>query len=309
MKKNNIIVIISVIIVIVLITILLVMKDTWFPEKGKNEIIKKDEFNYTPILYEICDDDNCNYLMAAVHLGDENVGKLSNIVNEAYNKSDYVAAELDTSDITADLNEFMLPDGQTLDTILPSELKEKIENFSNEHPLFSYNSLKIYRLGLIYSVLDLLPFLENGYINSGTDSIIVDRAHKDNKEVIALEEYEDQMSIFMNSSDELYIKEIETIIDNYEELNKLSIEMYEAYINADIEKLKELVLLEGTTEEKTAFNDALLDNRNTIMVGKIKQFLEEDKNVFVTVGAAHVIGDNGIINLMSKENYKIKLLK
>ena len=62
--------------------------------------------------------------------------------------------------------------------------------------------------------------------------------------------------------------------------------------------------------EDTAFSegmneDILLKNRNLNWIGQLKNILKE-KNVFIGVGAAHLLGKDGLITLLRKEGYTLK---
>ena len=78
-----------------------------------------------------------------------------------------------------------------------------------------------------------------------------------------------------------------------------------------IKKGDDKVLEEITQEMKRETPKAyekLITERNKGMVQKIKQWLEQDKRTFVIVGAAHLPGPEGIIELMKNESYSTKRL-
>ena len=52
----------------------------------------------------------------------------------------------------------------------------------------------------------------------------------------------------------------------------------------------------------------MYDNRNIKMSKRIEEFLLNDDRVFMVVGCAHVIGDNGIIDLLDGK-YQISRVK
>ena len=52
-------------------------------------------------------------------------------------------------------------------------------------------------------------------------------------------------------------------------------------------------------------NDALLKNRNTNWVKQLKTILPKN-NIFMAVGAAHLFGKDGLIDLLRKEGYTVK---
>jgi hypothetical protein len=70
--------------------------------------------------------------------------------------------------------------------------------------------------------------------------------------------------------------------------------------------MDEMISKEPGYEE---INKVLLDDRNINMATKIEDYLRTDKKYFVIAGAAHLLGDNGILKLLgTKNHYKIKQL-
>lgn len=49
----------------------------------------------------------------------------------------------------------------------------------------------------------------------------------------------------------------------------------------------------------------LLDDRNVAMTGKMDEYLKGKEQVFVVVGAAHLIGENGIAKQLRDKGYKV----
>ena len=49
---------------------------------------------------------------------------------------------------------------------------------------------------------------------------------------------------------------------------------------------------------------ALFIERNKAWVPKIEEFLKRDKNVVVIVGAGHLVGKQGVINLLQLKGYR-----
>ena len=312
MKKKKIILItIGLIILTAIITTLLVIyrpfnEKSDKKEKDNNKEIK-DTFSYTPPLYEICDSDSCIYLLGAIHLGDYRVNKLSDKVIETYKKSDKLAIELDATDITIDTEYFMLDEG-TIDSLIDEDFDNKLLAFQKEH-LFPYESLKYFKLGYIENYLTTLAYNELGYNIEGVDSYLTRLAKKDKKKIIELESVEEQLNILIEFSDNFYIKTIEEIVDNYD-LYKQEIEnLYNAYIEEDYDTLKTYIDIGDTSsEDNKEYYEKFFYKRNKNMANKAKEFLKNNDKVFMTVGAAHVIGKDGIIDLL-KDGYKITQIK
>lgn len=268
------------------------------------------EFSYMPLLYKICDDDSCVYALGSIHLGDDKITKLNKKVIDIYNSTDTLVVEVDVNGVTLDLSEYMLKDGKTLDDVIDENLKNKLINFSSKHPMFNYNLYKGYNLGYISTILTSLIYVESGYLHPGVDSYFLTLAHNDNKEIIELETIEQQMELLTENSDEFYINQINAIVDTFDETKVYVKSLYESYINADLELLKLYLDIdtEASTEEEQQFTESLYTDRNFSMTDEVKKLLEENKNAFIVVGAAHVVGKDGIIENL-KDDYKIELIK
>ena len=287
-------IVISVVIILIFILIFILFKSS------------NNEFSYTPISYKICDNDSCIYLVGSIHIGDDRVDKISNKIIKLYNKSNILAVELDINEINIDVSQFMLENG-SIDNYISEDLNQKLIDFSNEHILFSFDTLKYMKLGYIYDYISLMPYLEEGYINDGVDNYFINKAKEDNKEIISLETYEEQLNLLLGYSNDFYIENINYILDNYDEVKNDSINLYNVYLNGDIKELENILENEKNVENQEFIKD-MYDNRNINMTKKVEEFLLNNDNVFMVVGCAHVIGDNGIIDSL-KDKYEISLLK
>lgn len=306
MKKRYIVFV--VLFIGVLLTIFLIVNNK--PKEEEKE--PTNEFSYTPLAYKICDDDSCMHLMGSIHVGDNRVTKFDKIITDIYEGSDYLAVEVDTTDVTVDENMFLLESG-TIDDLVNDEVKEKLVNFSSKHILFPYDSVKIFTLGYIQNYISLLPTIESGLTSGGVDEYFLKLAHKDNKNIISLETYESQLAFFTDYSNDFYIKQIVYAIDNYDEQKQMMKDLYEAYLSGDKNKIEKILETEEEdieiTEEDERYNQAMLYDRNESMTENVRRFLNENKNVFMIVGEAHVLGEGGIIDLLKDENYTISIVK
>ncbi len=74
-------------------------------------------------------------------------------------------------------------------------------------------------------------------------------------------------------------------------------------------KQKLNVICDFATKEKLEENTALfLDERNKKWIPKMKEMMKEDC-VFFAVGAGHLCGENGLISLLKKEGFNLKVVK
>lgn len=307
--KNKIIIILSTI-----LTLIIISGSLYYCYKEGyifNEKEETKEFEYMPITYEICDTNSCVYLLGSIHIGDSRITKFNKKLTDLYNKSKYLAVELDTTTVKMDVTEFVANPNETLNDILSQETQDKLKNFTSNRGLLTYEQLKYFKIGYIANYLSLLPAQELGLVSPGVDEYFINKAHQESKEIIELETYEEQLNLLLGYSNELYINEINDIIDNYQTEKDELKELYEDYLKGDKEAIVELLDEENeiTTEEEREYQNDMIYNRNKKMTTKVEEFLKEDKEVFMIVGSAHVLGRDGIIDLLQNKEYKINMVK
>lgn len=279
---------------------------------NKGYIFNKEEkeTSYMPLTYEICDDNSCIYLLGSIHIGDTRVTKFDKKLIKLYNKNKYLAVELDTNNVKMNLEDFIAPENESLDDLLSEELKTKLPSFLQNKGLLEYEQLKYFKIGYVANYLSLLSALDLGLVNSGVDEYFLNLAHSKNKEIIELETYEEQLSLILDYSNDFYINQINSIIENYNEGKEELKKLYEEYLKANKTELENIIKEEEipNTDEEREYQNSMITLRNQKMTSKVEEFLKEDKEVFMIVGLAHVLGEEGIIKTLEDKNYKIKII-
>ena len=115
--------------------------------------------------------------------------------------------------------------------------------------------------------------------------------------------------------DRLFELSILSMIDNYDKQIEEMKRLYEIWKNGKESELIELVETdevdideELSLEDKEIiknYNYEMIDKRNVGMKDKFESYFENNQKVLFIVGAAHIIGDNGIANLLIKDGYNV----
>lgn len=270
--------------------------------------------------------DNVMYLFGSMHTVNFDDFDLPKYVMDAYKESDYLAVEVDINKYMEDEEkvqqlalDMMYMDGTTIKDHIDEELYNKIINILKDKKLYNqvYESFKLYGIeSLITSQMTKDAGLNE---NDGIDTYLLDLAKKENKEILEVETFDFQMKLLFEAPDKYYEISILSSIDEYEEsVNELK-ELYSAWKKGDVEALKKLTKGDEVTEEDIAkyeltqedmkeieaYYNAMLKDRNVGMKNKFNEYFNENKKVFYMVGAAHLIGDDGLASLLEKEGYKV----
>ncbi len=239
----------------------------------KKEVVKDDKTNVentTPLFYRISkEDSDINiYLLGSIHAADKGIYPLNDTIMSSYNKSDYLAVEVDTVALTSDFDlqvslaqKMLYTDGTTIKDHIGEEFKKENKNILDIETAASQYVL------LLNNPIELDKMMLEGYVESYDESI---------------SEMKDLYNAWKKGdANELEQKLMPT---SSEGLSQTEIEMIENY------------------------NNTLINKRNYIMTDALEKYYAEEKNVFCVVGVGHVVGDQGIIFLMEQRGYNVEKL-
>lgn len=127
------------------------------------------------------------------------------------------------------------------------------------------------------------------------------------KVVYSLETVDDQLKMLLRSipierQAEILVETIHNTNDIITENAKLD----SLYVKGDLEGLYEMLIEAEDMTEAEKF--LLVDERNHDWLPKIKKHIKQEP-CFIAVGALHLPGNDGLINLLRKAGYKVKAVK
>ena len=137
----------------------------------------------------------------------------------------------------------------------------------------------------------------------GLDEYFSARARKEGKEVRALETVDFQIDLltgFNKADGEAYLQAELKDIDN---VQRDFTQMLEAWRDGDSTKLGKF--LNDAMHESPLLFKRWVTDRNTNWIPKIEELTRGTKNAIVIVGAGHLIGTNGVVELLKKKGLKV----
>jgi uncharacterized protein YbaP (TraB family) len=249
-----------------------------------------------------------SYILATMHSEDPRVLKLPNHYNTIFSKSKSFTAEIDLSvDNTMSVAKIMmLPGDKNLKAIIGDDLFNKsvlmLKDFSI--PKNVVNQLKPWAVLMTLSY----PKPKTGLF---LDKVLYDRATKLKIKSYGLESVEEQIAIFDNIS---YVHQTILLRDSMKQyphfdaqLKKLK-KLYLAGNLDGLQKFNDDIMLKGNYRVASKFMDQLINERNIRMVSRMKPRLVEG-GAFIAVGALHLPGQAGIIQLLRDQNYQLTPVK
>lgn len=168
-------------------------------------------------------------------------------------------------------------------------------------PITFFKSMKPYFLMAM-----LYPKMLPCKTMSGVEEELMKLAKAEKKEIKGLETMAFQAAVFDSIPYTQQAKELLKTIDSLADYKKYFDTMVTVYKNQQLFKMQQLFTQSEFGMEEN--QDILLDKRNSNWVAQLKIILPK-QSVFIAVGAGHLVGEKGLIQLLKKEGYTLRPLK
>jgi uncharacterized protein len=250
---------------------------------------------------------NTVYLAGSVHLLKAGDSQLPVAFDHAYSGSKALVMELAIDKVdpmqtaTWMMEHGMLKDGTTLRSVLGDARYQRV-------------SAEAERLGVPTEVIDMmqpwtlgLQLLEMQYAQLGFDpqqgveQQLQHKAQADGKPISGLETIDDQLGVLQGMSYPDQAKFLDMIVSEMHDVDSETASVVTAWRNGDSAKLAALL----SDEYKTfpALYRMLVSDRNKRWIPQIEKLLHGNQDYFVVVGALHLVGDGGLLELMRKDGF------
>jgi uncharacterized protein YbaP (TraB family) len=251
------------------------------------------------------------YLLGSVHYLKKEVYPLPVVMEDAFRASDVLAVEANVDDLTqVDLQKLIdrafYQGGDTIEKHVSGEtfalLKKELQEYSI--PVELVYRQKPWFVALTLTSLELLTL---GFDpNYGIDRHFLSEA-EGKKKIVELESIDyqiDLLSSFSDADQELFL--LYTLRDLHL-MNTQGEELLEAWRTGDTKMMRSLVFGNDYGDKRVAgIYEKLLYERNRNMSSRIEGLLKTKETCFVVVGAAHLIGERGILETLRSKGYRVQ---
>lgn len=243
------------------------------------------------------------YLVGSIHLADPNIFPLPAPVERAFADSNVLAVEADVRNINIEqalglVGEYgMYTDGDSLSKHLSPATSSALDTFCSKHGL-PREMLETMRPWMVALLAEAAAAQQAGFDPaSGIDMHFLNEV-KSGQRIDQLESVEFQFKLLASASDDEQQEFLASALKSSDEIDQTE----RAYVSGDVNSLAR----EISKQEPRSYYQRLLDDRNPAMTDKVAAYLAGRETVFVVVGIAHVIGDQGIAKSLERRNYKVE---
>jgi uncharacterized protein len=198
-------------------------------------------------------------------------------------------------------------DGTTLREHITPEAYSKTENFCRERN-YSLEQYKFFKPTMFVLTLTILEMNRIGADpQKGVDYFFKQKAQSDGKSTGSLETIDEQISLLSSIDANVGSDQILEVIDELKQIDAKLNENLNAWRKGDEVKMEQLYIQNLKTYPE--LYQTLIVNRNNRWMKDIEAYLQGSVNTMVVVGAAHLAGADGLINLLRKRGYKVVKLQ
>lgn len=260
------------------------------------------------------------YLLGSIHVADDSIYPMPEVVMDAYQSSDLLAVEADILAYEQDqkaisrlTTRFFYMDGTTIRDHLPADLYEQARARLTDAGLYAEAYDWVHPF-LWNSLLDQIVTDASGLdAEHGVDRHFLELAHQSGKQIFEVESVEEQYSIFLSFSDEIWTALIAEMLETEPEAQIADLrDMYDLWKSGDVDAFTAYCEtdLDGLSEEERAlyetYNDAILTRRNLGMTQTALDLLQSGETCFLVVGAAHMVGETGLVESLQQSGYMVE---
>ena len=250
------------------------------------------------------------YIFGTMHMLCADDIQLSDSLKQAIRGADKVYLELDMDDmmqVLGAMSHMTMRNDTTLADLLTAEEYKKVKSFFQENSgLIPFTMLEKFKPLLIESmILKETATCDNMIV---MEQLVMEEARENKKEIKGLETMDFQLGIFDRIPYKLQAEQLVKMVENagHDGDDKEMKELTEAYRQQQLDIMDDLTKKEDMGIQN--FTDLLLYNRNADWANKLAGLMPANSLV-VAVGAGHLPGVKGVLNLLRKAGYRVDPVK
>ncbi|HTE26643.1 TraB/GumN family protein [Flavitalea sp.] len=245
-----------------------------------------------------------SYLFGTMHLNDKRLFRFSDSVYAAIEKSEGLAIEVNPDE---------------MGVYYVNKMFDELENKKKLQDLLTEEEFEPYRKGLSKKFKKpaseittdeivqernrwMNDYMAKGEMPTFVDAYLYNIARRQGKWLGGIEDLSDQVGLMEDMVDKSDLDYL--LLDNKKKINKTGKSvmetMIDTYTREDLDGINEI-----SNQGSADFKDQLLIRRNVKMARRIDS-LVNIRTMFLAIGAAHLSGDSGVIDLLTRRGFKVE---
>lgn len=260
-------------------------------------------------VWKVSKGDNSIYLGGTVHLLKPTDFPLPAPFEAAYNASQRLYFEVDIGTMNQPevqarvIAQAMAPQDRQLQHVLSPQTFQKLASAAQQRGM-DINMLAPFKVGMAIVTLQTVEFLRMGMSTQGVDMHFYQKARQDNKPIGFFETIDEQMQYLLDMGSGWEDDFVNLSLRDLDKTASLMDRMVNAWRQGKPGELQELFVTDMKNDYPRAY-DNLMVKRNNNWMPQILQLFEQPGVELVLVGAAHMVGRDGLLAKLKQQGYTV----
>ena len=247
-----------------------------------------------------------SYVFGTIHIDDKRVTALPEPVRESFDGAQSFTMEvsLDDASLLTLAERMVYDDGRTLQDATGVGLYRKIVPVMERHGV-PEALLAAFRPWAVTLMLEV-PQQNSMEV---LDFMLYQMAQEQHKPVHELETADEQIAVFEDMPEADQVTMLKDAVENYQDIPGQTEQLVQAYLARDLAQMWRID--QQSTGDSAAVKGAnqrlerrLLDERNARMAERMQPQLQQG-GAFVAIGALHLYGARGVLELLRQRGYRV----
>ncbi len=263
------------------------------------------------MMWKAVSGDQAVYLLGSIHMGSKKMYPLPKVIEDAFSRSKTLVVEVDISKVDpSSAMTFVTEKGlyageDNLWKHLSPDTTKKVKNFCIKYGQ-EPTMIGMFKPWLASVELEVIPLQKSGMdLNLGIDKYFLDRASKakSNKKVEQLETADFQLKLLASLPDKLADEYLNYALGQSSKSKDEDSKLEKLWVSGDAEALDKAMA--NPPKNLEPLMRSLREDRNPHMADIAEKHLKAKSPCFFVVGAAHLVGKEGVIALLQKRGYTV----
>ena len=253
------------------------------------------------------------YVLGSIHFLKQENYPLNPRIDRAFDQSTVLVVEANISD-PGKLNPQKLlesalyPENDSLERHVSTETYDYVKRETGNLGL-PFELVSKQRPWFLALTLEALELMKLGFDpRYGVDIYFLSKA-QGTKKILELESLDEQIDLLSNFSDREQEYFLLYTLKDLHVLGEQASTLVKAWRSGNTGEIESVFTKSVKEDGRLApIFEKLIDNRNRKMISKIEGYLNTDGTYFVVVGAGHLVGNKGIIEILKSKGYTVEQL-
>lgn len=263
-----------------------------------------------PSFWRVEGENNTLWLFGSIHVLTEEHYPLAEPVESAFDDSAYLVVETDTVNLDPQVqqqlmvNTGMLPEGQTLQDKLGDQY-EQAASLAEENG-YSLEQMQALKPWLAALIIQVTEFQKLGYTaEHGVDTYFLEKANEGPQSIVELESFRYQLNLFEELDPEIQRAFLMQTLEEIDQAEQQIDQLMSAWEDGELDGLEETLMADF--DDYPELRDRIITDRNHEWVEQLTGYLKDsEQDYFVVVGALHMVGDQGVVELLRDAGYTVE---